>query len=427
MECRARGRARVIFCDPGFKVYDYHVHPHGEIARMYAGTIANGANPWIGVNRDAMDVPGIQTVCRFNRFVDEHRDALTNGESLAEAMILESALNQQLAGAVQAPSGDDVHKREAAARRLAVPRHMDEFHGLYAALTRSGYPFDLADEDMLLEGVLPKRIKLVVLPGVGAVSEPIAEALRKFVAGGGNLLATFDTGLFDELGTRRRDFALADVFGASVDGDLIGPSPLDYLGVTSRNAMTAGTSQKLLPCPDYWWYVTAAKSAKALLYYYEKMPRRYAALPPISNHPAAVINRFGKGRAIFIPSAIGSLCLRFRFPDIRLLLRNAATMLSTPPVTVGGGDEFVETTLRRSAEGDTVVHLINWAMGERPSSRASRLGPLQVTVRLPRDAARPRSVQLAMAGRKVKASVKGNAASFVIPRLKEYEMAILRG
>jgi hypothetical protein len=425
MECRARGRARVIFCDCGYKVYDYYIHPKGEIARMYAGTLANGANAWIGVNRSAAKAPGIQTVYRFNRLVREYREALANGESLAEAALLDSPLNLTLAGMVQAASGDDVHKREAAAQRLAVPRHSQEFNGLYAAFTRSGYPFDVVEEDTLLEDRLPPRIKLLVLPGVSAVSDAFVERVRRFVADGGRLLATFDTSLFDERGMRRRDFALADVFGAGAAGDLQGPSGLDYLGIKRGNALTVGLRQNLLPCPEYWRLVKPAASATALLDYYEKMPRRYAALPPLSRHPAALFNRCGKGAAIFIPSAIGDLSLRYRFPAIRVLLRNAARLLAPPPVVMEGGDEFVEATLRRAADGSVVLHLINWASGERPSAGAIPLGPLRVRVRLPRGANRPRSVQLAFAGRKAKVTAKGRYANFVIPRIEEYEMAIM--
>jgi len=426
MECRAMGRARVVFCDSGYKVYDYHVHPRGEVARMYAGTISNGANPWFLVYRPADKAPGTRMVYRFNHLLHEYRESLANGESMAAAAVLDSPLNRQLAGTINAASGDDVHKRDASGSRLSLSRHAEEFNGLYAALTRSGYPFDVADEDALLEGRLSARIRLLILPGVSAMSDRLAAQLRRFVAGGGCLLATFDTGLFDENGNRRKNFALADVLGAGVIGGMIGPSGLDYFGVRTRNGLTVGLSQDVLPCPEYWYLVKQAASARALLYYHGKMPRRYAALPPVSDHPAAVLNRFGKGRAIFIPSTIGHLSLRYRFPEIRILLRNAANLLVRPPVEVEGGDEFVETTLRRGANGDTVLHLINWASGERPSSEAIPLGPLNVKVRLPRGSGRPSHAFLAMSGRKAGIVARGNTVSFVIPRVEEYEMAVIR-
>lgn len=152
----------------------------------------------------------------------------------------------------------------------------------------------------------------------------------------------------------------------------------------------------------------------------------YAHQPPFERSPAALLHRFGKGMAMFIPSTIGHLSLRHRFPDVRLLLRNAARQLARPPVTVEGGDEFVEKTLRRSANGDIVGHLINRASGERPSSGAIPLGPLRITACLPKDAPCSKSARLAMAGRTAPVVCRGSRATFTIPRLAEYEMAVLQ-
>jgi len=425
LEARARGRGRVIFSDCGFKKFDYHAHPKGEIARMYAGTIANGASPWFLVLRHAVRTEGIRTAVRFNRLIRANRAALTNGESLAEAALIHSPVNLALAGKVEGGSGDDVARREGAARRLAVPRHYNEFRGIYAALARSGYPFDVLEEANLPAGELPARVRLLVLPGLGGVSDETAGRLREFVRAGGRVLATFDSTLFDEAGGRRADFALADVFGASIEGDVLGPSDLDYLAVTRKSALTRGTSQGVLPCPEYWWRVKAAKGARVLLQHHEKMPRRYAALTPVSSSPAAVINKFGRGRAVLIPSALGAHYLSYRFPDERVLIKNAARMLARPPVEISGGDEFVETTLRRAADGSVVLHLTNWASGERPATRAIPLGPLDVRVRLPRGF-RPKSAFMAAARREVALSVKGAWARLVVPRLEEYEMAVFR-
>lgn len=393
---------------------------------MYAGTLSNGANPWFVFNREAVKAPATHAIYRFNRMILANEASLSGTESLAEAAILESPTNLRLAGTVQAASGDDVHRREATEKRMAVPLHGQELKGLYAALARSGYPFDVIDEEVLLEERLPTRIKLLVVPGVGAMSDALADRLRRFVAGGGRVLATFDTGLFDEHGNRREDYALADVFGVRREGDLRGPSGIDYLAGWERNTLTAGVSFGILPCPEYWQLVGLSGSAVPLLHYYEKMPRRYASLPPVSKHPAAVLNRFGKGSALFIPSAMGDLSLRYRFPDIRLLLRNAARLLAAPPVIVDGGDEFVETTMRRGADGAVVLHLINWASGERPSTGALPLGPLRIRLRLPRGAPRPRSVRLAWSERNLKTEGKGSLLTFTLPRLEDYEMIVVR-
>ena len=48
--------------------------------------------------------------------------------------------------------------------------------------------------------------------------------IREYAAGGGSVLATFETSRYTEWGDSRPDFALADLFGASAAGDLVGPT-----------------------------------------------------------------------------------------------------------------------------------------------------------------------------------------------------------
>ncbi len=421
---RAATRGRVVFSDCGYKSFDYHVHPKGEIARMYAGTIASGASPWFLVLRDGADTEGIRTAVRFNRLIAANREALADGESLAEAAILHSPLNLQL-GKTSREAGDDVGRRETARGRLTVGRHATELEGVYAALARSGYPLDVVEEDNLLDGTRPGRVRLLILPAVAAMSDATADAIRAFVADGGRLLATFDTSLFDQTGRQRRDFALVDVFGAKAAGGLTGPSKLDYLAAGGRNRLTEGLSQATLPCPEYWRYVKPAGGAKGLLDYHHKMQRRYALLPPVSDHPAAVYHKFGKGASLLIPSAIGDHYRHWGFPDHRRLLANAATMLSAPPVQIEGGGEFVEATLRRGADGSVVLHLTNWASAQRPSTGAIPLGPLSVSVRLPRGL-KPKSARRCFAAGRLAFKLNGRTLRFTLRRLEEYEMIVMR-
>jgi len=71
------------------------------------------------------------------------------------------------------------------------------------------------------------------------------------------------------------------------------------------------------------------------------------------------------------------------------------------------------------------LHLVNYASGERPATRAIPLGPLGLRVRLPRGF-RPRSAELGLAGRKVRLAVNGGVARLVLPRLEEYELVVMR-
>jgi hypothetical protein len=62
------------------------------------------------------------------------------------------------------------------------------------------------------------RLSLLILPNLGALSDAQCDAIRRFVAQGGSLLATGATSLYNEWGDPRADFGLAGLFGAHFTG-----------------------------------------------------------------------------------------------------------------------------------------------------------------------------------------------------------------
>ena len=61
------------------------------------------------------------------------------------------------------------------------------------------------------------------------LSDAQCEQLRAFVASGGSIVATHETSLYDELGARRKNFALADLFGVDWTGKSEGPMQNSYI------------------------------------------------------------------------------------------------------------------------------------------------------------------------------------------------------
>ncbi len=101
-------------------------------------------------------------------------------------------------------------------------------------------------------GVSDRRIasidsRLLILADAAALSDAQCDAIRGYVKRGGSLLATFATSLYDEVGRRRDDFGLADVFGVSFDGRIDGPMQNSYLSLETdpatgrRHPMLRGT------------------------------------------------------------------------------------------------------------------------------------------------------------------------------------------
>jgi len=84
--------------------------------------------------------------------------------------------------------------------------------GFEQTLIQNQVPFEV-----LFTGDLDRlcRFDVVILPNILCMSDDEIERIRAFVASGGGLVATGETSLFDENHRQRRDYGLADVFGAS--------------------------------------------------------------------------------------------------------------------------------------------------------------------------------------------------------------------
>src|SRR4029077_3756395 len=103
-----------------------------------------------------------------------------------------------------------------------------EFSGMTDGLLRAHVPFDVID-DTTLEREPLGRWSLLVLPNVACMSEGAAARIREFVRRGGNVTATLETSAYAETGIRRRNLALADLFGVRDNGKVMGPRRFDFM------------------------------------------------------------------------------------------------------------------------------------------------------------------------------------------------------
>src|SRR5262249_5291576 len=96
-----------------------------------------------------------------------------------------------------------------------------------------------------------RRYRALLAPNAAYLSDAHCRQIRDYVAAGGSLLATFETSRYSEWGDPRPDFALADLFGASVAGDLVGPVGNSYMRIGERHPILTGfEGTALLPGPE---------------------------------------------------------------------------------------------------------------------------------------------------------------------------------
>ena len=101
--------------------------------------------------------------------------------------------------------------------------HMAGHEGAHVALLERHLLHGVVTERRVAEGQVGSP-RVLVLPDVVCMSGAVAEALRRFVAAGGGLVATGRTSLADEFGRPRDNFLLADLFGC----DYLEPMPFTY-------------------------------------------------------------------------------------------------------------------------------------------------------------------------------------------------------
>ena len=152
-------------------------------------------------------------------------------------------------------------------------RYAQHFAGAMRALSHGHQQHEcLYDLHLCAEEL--REAHVLVLANAASLSDAQLDVIREYVRNGGGLVATGETSLYDEMGRRRQDFGLADLFGVSYrgtcppddynnlqyrEGDGYQPIPEAYLRWADRShPIAAGMPEQLVPISDAWW-VSGAK------------------------------------------------------------------------------------------------------------------------------------------------------------------------
>ena len=243
------------------------------------------------------------------------------------------------------------------------------FRGAYRALLEARIPFDfICDEHVgtsLDAAALLGRYDAILMPNIACMSDAETECLDAYVAGGGVLLATGETGFYGPRGEHRRTPALTCLPIGEVGlirDDMRGA----YFKIRDGELDLPGTT---LLCLD-GFYVYAAPRAGATPLLELIPPQRFG--PPelcfpetASELPGALSQTSGKGRAVYLPWLPEFLYYRDSLPDHRHLITHLLAGEIPPQPCVLKGEGLVELTIHEQAgTGRTLVHLVNFS-GQR--------------------------------------------------------------
>ncbi|MCU0914567.1 MAG: beta-galactosidase trimerization domain-containing protein [Planctomycetes bacterium] len=316
-------------------------------------------------------------------------------------------------------------------------RQIDHEWGMYHALVEARVPFEMVN-DRLLEAERLQPFKLLILPNVAALSEAQCEQLRHFVRGGGSLVATFETSLYDESGKRRPDLGLADLFGVSFQGRVEGPMKNSYLrlrsdpgtgrfhpilgGLEDAGRIINGLYRlEVKPQVDFPSPVTLIPSYPDL-----PMEHVYPRVPDPDTREL-YLREMGAGRIAYVPWDIDRTFWQIMNADHGRLLGNVVRWaLNEEPVVQVTGRGVLDIMVWRQKQSMTVhlVNLTNPMMMKGPFRELIPIDAQEVRVRVPPEA-RVEKVRLLVADKTPEYRLADGVVTLTVPSILDHEVIAL--
>jgi len=306
--------------------------------------------------------------------------------------------------------------------------------GMYHALIEARVPFDMVN-DRLLDAEHLAPFKLLILPNIAALSDAQCDQLRQFVKRGGSLLATFETSLYDEEGTRRKDFGLADLFGVSAGERVEGPMKNSYLRLASDPAIgkfhpvLEGLQDAYRIINGIWRLEVTPQgnfpSPVTLIPSYPDLPMEHV-YPRVAetNTRELYLRELGESRIAYVPWDIDRTFWEIMNADHAKLLRNVIRWTTNEePVVDVAGLGVLDVTAWRQKQSLTVhlVNLTNPMMMKGPFRELIPVGRQEVRIRLP-EGAKAEKIHLLVSDSAPEHQVKDGVATVVVPSILDHEV-----
>ena len=344
--------------------YDFPIHG--------MTTIANGGKPIFAT----LDNPILQRNIMkpvFNEI--KKRADYIQGETLKYVALHYSQQNRDFRPSESLKNQWNTERREIGQK---------DTYGAYEILDRSHLLFDfIFDEQITIEKL--SKYRVLFLSNSACLSSEQCGVIKKFVNSGGTLIATHETSLLDELGQRRDNFALSDVFGVNyvglqdseaVPGSVYLPqdktlsSLLDYLIIASTTTSIptyAGGATVFLSTATFAGQessVSLKPGADVQVLCSRSQLKRDNPMSNFnpqdhfnSSEPAVVLHRFGQGQSIYISGDVGGGYMHNPYPPLkRFVARLVRTAL--PPIEFEAPEALQVTAAYRSPD-ELMIHLVN--------------------------------------------------------------------
>lgn len=412
----------VSYFYPWWRLY---ASPEEENRPWIAQQFANGVNSWLHINggsSEIFDRRGLAPMQEVFQRLGRWEDYFDKARSSAQVAIIYSRYSQDNYG-----------------KDKPYERYIDAVRGYYKALLEAHIPFDVLS-DKFLDIDRLKQYQVLVLPNSACLSDLAVEILLDFANRGGVIVATFESGIYKEMGELRDIPAFEKLFGGSYEKPLHNlKSSYGQIHDDCHPIFDGIENTDLIPNDGSIIQFKSANPEAPLL----------TLIPPITAHsgatisipeysgnvtktniPLFVFNNYGAGSGILFCNQMDALFYRYGFPDLGKLLANAVLIgLGKRRNLEVQASDFVDVTSMEQ-ESRRLIHLINFPVSKSVNSGwrhpGGNLIPQEnISIRVMEPTGKKiKEVRLASNESCIKYQSNSNWIEAVVPVLHDHEIVI---
>ena len=257
------------------------------------------------------------------------------------------------------------------------------------------------------------NIRTIIMNDVQYLSKIETDRILSFVAGGGTLIATSMTSFFDLDGSSTGDFALKDIFGVSYSGKQ--SQRVNYLVLKNGDQISCREAAPMVQATAAEVLGNVAEpffdpdDLNHFASYHSNPPG------PTSSYAGLTLNKYGKGKCIYLYSSILALQQESQQSFGKMLFREYAP---SELILDSNAPSCVEITLLKSTTANAMLLCFVNFQNESPNVP---IHDLKITFRLPKGF-EPHTFMQIGTSQKMHSIKQNNAYMLELPKLETIEM-----
>ena len=427
----------VVFTHHTLSTWHYVGLVESEFSTAIAQATAGGSNTWFAIFYPAIEktkkyaIGGLKTAA----LIEKNEKFIEGSVSAAETGVLIS--NKTLYYYISSHKGlcygagsgkeqglimdtgskliEDIKKQREVSEKILN----NENHGCLDLCNFAHIPVRVLWDEYLNQETL-KKLKLLILPNSACLSDNQIALIMDYVRKGQTLLCDFESGFYNEYGEIVDRNSWLDFLGIEQICGVLRPSRIENYIVLTQNI--AGIEKDILiPRPVNGLLIKAKKEAQIIAKYLNPLNYAYSQPKGVSEYPAIVISKKGRGKVIYFASPVFESFNMFHIDWHKELIHSVIKKFVPGGLQIETNAPGSLAIEMRKNEKGLLVHLVNvTADMKRPMDRIIPLYNIEMSVRTFFNKARSLS-----SGKSFKTKRKKDRLSFMLPQINDYEIVLL--